>query len=141
MPRRHLRTWALWLLPLIAARAFLPVGFMLSFQAGSADLVFCPGQTPGIVAMHEHAAASGGHVHHLDHASTGVHASHEAGKGSGVEPPCIFGVAAVAISHDIPHLAGPVPSADVHQLLREAVFHPGLGPVRADRIRGPPVLS
>jgi hypothetical protein len=136
MPRRRLRIWAFWLLPLLAARAFLPVGFMLSFQGGNADLQFCPSQNPGIVTMLQTHGATA-HAHHQDHAA------HQADhRGShGIEPPCAFGLAAVAISLDVPSVAGAEPRADVSPPTFDTAFHPGLGPDRADRIRGPPHLS
>jgi hypothetical protein len=128
MPRRRLRIWALWLLPLLAARAFLPVGFMLSFQGGNADLLFCPSQNPGIVTMLDTKGSGGeAHAHHVDHAA------HQSSHGTGVEPPCAFGLAAVAISLDVPSLAGAEPR-DIQRPTFDTTFHPSLGPDRADRI-------
>ena len=47
MNRRLFRKWARWLLPLLVARAFLPVGFMLATtQADGLQLAFCPDQAP-----------------------------------------------------------------------------------------------
>src|ERR1044072_9740503 len=47
MNRRLYRKWARWLLPLLVARAFLPVGFMLATsQADGLQLAFCPDQAP-----------------------------------------------------------------------------------------------
>jgi hypothetical protein len=136
MPRRRLRTWALWLLPLLAARAFLPVGFMLSFQAGSADLTFCPSQNPGIVTMlEEHGAGAKAHAHPAEHAV------HQGSHATGVEPQCAFGLVSVAISLDVPSLPGAEPRAELEPPALHSTFPPGLGPDRADRIRGPPSLS
>jgi len=130
MNRRLFRKWARWLLPLLVARAFLPVGFMLATtQADGLQLAFCPDQAPIVQGTHH--ASTGGHA---DHA--GPHHS-----GSHVDPPCPFAVAAVAAVIDIPHLA-PVASEAVEQILPERVIAvPLAGPQRADRIRGPPSLS
>ena len=122
MNRRLFRKWARWLLPLLVARAFLPVGFMLATtQADGLQLAFCPDQAPIAQGMHHHAGA--GH------------------SGSHLDPPCPFAVAAVAAVIDIPHLA-PVASQSAERILPERVVAvPLAGPQRIDRIRGPPALS
>jgi hypothetical protein len=125
MNRRLFKKWARWLLPLLVARAFLPVGFMLATtQADGLQLGFCPDQAPIVQGLHDHAAHSG--AHH---------------SGSHLDPPCPFAVAAVAAVIDIPHLA-PVAAQATEQLLPERVVAvPLAGPQRIDRIRGPPSLS
>jgi hypothetical protein len=137
MSRRRIRSWALWLLPLLAVRAFLPVGFMLSFQAGSLELAFCPSQSPGLVATlgEQAAAAHGTLAHHVDHAT------HHGTHGSNVEPPCAFGMAALAIAVDVPYLANAAARVDDFSVDVPYPFHVGIGPARADRIRGPPLVS
>lgn len=130
MNRRHFRKWARWLLPLLVARALLPVGFMLAMtQADGLQLAFCPDQAPIVQGTH--------------HASTGGHAAHAGPhhSGSQVDPPCPFAAAALAAVIDIPHLA-PVALQAAGQILPERVVAvPLAGPQRADRIRGPPSLS
>jgi hypothetical protein len=128
MNRRLFRKWARWLLPLLVARAFLPVGFMLATsQADGLQLAFCPDQAPIVQGPHDHAAMG-------DHA--GSHHS-----GGHLDPPCPFAVAAVAGVIDIPHLA-PVAAQATEQFLPERVAAVALaGPQRIDRIRGPPSLS
>ena len=130
MNRRFFKNWARWLLPLLVARAFLPVGFMFaSTQADGLQLAFCPDQAP---------IAQGHH-----HASSGDHADHAGAKHSGshMDPPCPFAVAAVAAVIDVPHLA-PVAAQARDQILPERVVAvPLAGPQRTDRIRGPPSLS
>jgi hypothetical protein len=130
MNRRLYRKWARWLLPLLVARAFLPVGFMLATtQADGLQLAFCPDQAP--IAQGMHHSSMGGHA---DHSGAGHSGSH-------LDPPCPFAVAAVAAVIDIPHLA-PVPSQAAEQILPERVVAvPLAGPQRIDRIRGPPSLS
>lgn len=128
MNRRLFRKWARWLLPLLVARAFLPVGFMLSStQADGLQLAFCPDQAP-IVQSLQHA---GGHADH-----SGAHHS-----GTHLDPPCPFAVAAVAAVIDIPHLAPVAPQAAEQILPERVVAVPLAGPQRIDRIRGPPSLS
>jgi hypothetical protein len=125
MKRRLYKKWALWLLPLLVARAFLPVGFMLvSSQADGLQLSFCPDQAPIVQGLHDHSQHSGSHH-----------------GGGHLDPPCPFAVAAVAASIDVPHLA-PVAAQAAEQFLPERVVAvPLAGPQRIDRIRGPPSLS
>lgn len=132
MNRRLFRKWARWLLPLLVARAFLPVGFMLATQADGLQLAFCPDQAPIVQG--------------LDHAATG-HAGHLAGSHTGpqhnghLDPPCPFAVAAVAAVIDIPHLDTVAVQAAEQFLPERTAAVPLAGPQRADRIRGPPSLS
>jgi hypothetical protein len=123
MNRRLFKKWARWLLPLLVARAFLPVGFMLATtQTDGLQLAFCADQAPIVQALHDHA---GSHHH----------------SGGHLDPPCPFAVAAVAAVIDIPHLA-PVAAQATEQFLPERVVAvPLAGPQRTDRIRGPPSLS
>jgi hypothetical protein len=122
MNRRLFKKWARWLLPLLVARAFLPIGFMLATtQTDGLQLGFCSDQAPIVQGLHDHAGShhGGGHL----------------------DPPCPFAVAAVAAVIDIPHLA-PVAAQATEQFLPERVVAVRLaGPQRVDRIRGPPALS
>lgn len=43
MTSRRLQTWVWWLLPLLVARALMPVGFMARMQEGQLQVVFCSG--------------------------------------------------------------------------------------------------
>jgi hypothetical protein len=126
MNRRLFRKWARWLLPLLVARAFLPVGFMLvSSQADGLQLGFCADQAPVVQGLHDHGSEHSGSHH----------------SGSHLDPPCPFAVAAVAAVIDVPHLA-PVAAQATEQFLPERVVAvPLAGPQRIDRIRGPPSLS
>ena len=127
MNRRLFRKWARWLLPLLVARAFLPVGFMLATtQADGLHLAFCPDQ---VTVIQGHAAGHDGHDDGSEH--SGAHAVTQ----------CPFAVAAVAAVIDVPHLE-PVALQAAEQVLPErTVAVPLAGPRRADRIRGPPSLS
>src|ERR1041384_851644 len=101
MNRRLFKKWARWLLPLLVARAFLPVGFMLvSSQADGLQLGFCPDQAPIVQGLHDHTSQHSGSHH----------------SGSHLDPPCPFAVAAVAAVIDVPHLA-PVAAQATEQFL------------------------
>jgi hypothetical protein len=128
MNRRLFRKWARWLLPLLVARAFLPVGFMLATtQADGLQLAFCPDQAPIVQGTHH----MGGHADHAGAKHSGSH----------LDPPCPFAVAAVAAVIDIPHLAAVATQAPGRILPERVVALPLAGPQRTDRIRGPPSLS
>ena len=122
MNRRLFRKWTRWLLPLLVARAFLPVGFMLATQADGLQLVFCPDQVT--VAAH----AGHGDGHHQQHSTH-------------LDPPCPFAVAAVGANIDIPHLDAAAVLAAEPFVPERPVAVPLAGPQRTDRIRGPPSLS
>jgi hypothetical protein len=127
MNRRLFRKWARWLLPLLVARAFLPVGFMLATtEADGLQLAFCPDRAP-IVQSLGHAA----HDHEDSQHSGAAHAVTQ----------CPFAVAAVAAVIDVAHL-DPVAVQAPEQILPErTVAVPLAGPHSIDRIRGPPSLS
>lgn len=132
MNRRLFRKWARWLLPLLVARAFLPVGFMLATtQADGLHLAFCPDQ---VTVIQGHAAGHDGPAAH--HGDDGTQHS-----GAHAVTQCPFAVAAVAAVIDVPHFE-PVALQAAEQVLPErTVAVPLAGPQRADRIRGPPSLS
>jgi hypothetical protein len=132
MNRRLFRKWTRWLLPILVARAFLPVGFMLTADSDGLQLAFCPDQAP-IVQSVDHAAS--GHTAHSGHTPDQKHA------GAHLDSPCAFAVAALAAVIDVQYLE-PVASQAAEQVLAERVVAvPLAGPQRVDRIRGPPSLS
>jgi hypothetical protein len=158
MNRRLFRKWALWLLPLLAVRAFIPVGFMLSVGADGLALVFCPSQSAALVqaladsgndhaqhiqgadpqasgALHEHAAHTGGQAQPEGH-HAGAHVGHDQ-----ANPLCPYALAAVASVLDIPPLEAALLRPADERIEQLSVALPTAGPLRADRIRGPPVLS
>ena len=132
MNRRLFRKWARWLLPILVARAFLPVGFMLAADSDGLQLAFCPDQAP-IVQSLDHAAS--GHAGHDGHTSDQQHA------GAHLDSPCAFAVAALAANIDVPYLEPVASLASEHVLAERVVAVPLAGPHRVDRIRGPPSLS
>jgi hypothetical protein len=143
MNRRLFQRCVLWLLPLLLLRAIVPAGFMLSAGASGLELTFCSAQSPmmaGLAGSVDHAAHAG---HDMFTGGTGTsvdqHAAHHAGKH--FDSPCPFGVAAAAIASDVQ----PVSVATVVTALGIFEFAPSpaasSGPLRADRIRGPPLFS
>jgi hypothetical protein len=131
MNRRLFRKWALWLLPLLVARAFLPVGFMLAANAEGLQLAFCPDQ----ISVSEAVTAD-----HSAHEAPAGHDGHEPGAGH-FDPPCPFAVAAVAAVIDVPHLDTDALRSVERFVPERAVAIPLPGPQRAERIRGPPFVS
>jgi hypothetical protein len=143
MNRRLFRKWAAWLAPLLVLRALLPVGFMLSAYGGSLHLVFCPQQSPTVVAAL--AATTASHAaHHTADAgadSTRLPATHHGDAAIEIDAPCPYGLVSVAAILDVPRL-----DADVLRPTDEFTNPPspvraGVGPTRSELIRGPPRLS
>jgi hypothetical protein len=137
---RHIKILLL-LLPLFIARSMLPIGFMLSFEAGMPRLVLCPSQVsipaqPASAAQHSdhdaHLAHHGHEHHHADEQTEAEHVgqSHQT---------CPFAFAAAApLSAAVLFVAEPPPSEAIsspHERVLPQVA------VRAHPIRGPPALS
>lgn len=131
MTRRRFHLWTLWLLPLFAARAFVPVGFMLSAQAGGLALTFCPGVMAPLVASDAaHPGVHDEHAHHHD-------ATDGAPNGAAADTLCPFAFVGFAPTANVPQLAPSVPDIDILVPDFGRQF-PQVGPHRADRARGPP---
>ena len=132
---RHLKLLVL-LLPLFLARSMLPIGFMVSFDAGIPQIVFCPSATAPIDstsndphAMH----AQHGHEHHHDAASTDSSSAEQS------HQTCPFAFAAAAPLSAFVVFAPEPPAAEtiasaINSDIRVVTF-------RAHPIRGPPSLS
>lgn len=136
MRRRYLKLLSFWILPLLLLRALIPTGFMLSVEAGSLQLTFCPAvvqpvDQPQVQHASEHSMHHAG-MHHAD-ATNDEAASH-----NDDNAPCPFSLVASAAAGDIPHLqgSGDEPSDERFEFISAPTFR--VGPVRADRIRGPP---
>ncbi|HKE92687.1 MAG TPA: hypothetical protein VKB34_00160 [Povalibacter sp.] len=135
MNRRFFKSLTLWIVPLLVLRAMVPAGYMLMAGEGGLQMMFCP----SVVQPTEQVTAHAGHEHHagMQHGDAGGHSrgfQHD-------NAPCPFSLTATAALTDVPYLAtvsnlvaGPV----VDFLSAPAV---SAGPLRADRIRGPPQLS
>lgn len=133
MNRRLVRKWTYWLLPLLLARAFLPVGFMLAAEGGQLHLTLCPAQAPfvqahAVAAATDHSAHDAGIAGHEHHASGGAH----------LDPPCPFALGALAAVIEVPQLLGAMLLAAAQIIPEQVRSLPVAGPQRADRIRGPP---
>ena len=121
------RRCLLWLLPLLAARALVPAGFMPAVAHGSLALGFC---ADGGVALH---------ATHPGHAATQAAGSHAGGAHTGSECPFaqsagpLLGAATPAPS------SAPPPAAFGAPLVLTSV--PSLAPWRHAAPRGPPSAS
>jgi hypothetical protein len=126
MRRRHLKLLSFWILPLLLARALIPTGFMLSVDAGSLQLTFCPAVVqPREPSAHEHLS------HHHAGAATDAAANDD-------NAPCPFSLVASAAPGDVPYLqdSASEPSDERFEFISAPTVR--VGPVRTDRIRGPP---
>ena len=139
MRRRHLKLLSFWILPLLLLRALIPTGFMLSVEAGSLQLTFCPAvvqpaqQLPEQLA-YEHSSLHGG-MHHVDAAGD------EAQSHNGDNAPCPYSLVASAAPGDVPHAHDSLVALSDERF--EFISAPAVrvGPVRTDRIRGPPAIA
>lgn len=148
MNRRLFKLLTLWIVPLLIARAMIPAGYMLTAGPDGLQFMFCPSvQTPA-PAQHASAHDVAQVAEHAGHHDAGPHANHASGHGehdsSGAShdtTPCPFSLVASAALVDVPYVAAA--RAVVAAEIVEFTSHPAVhaGPVRADRIRGPPQLS
>jgi hypothetical protein len=131
MRRRHLKLLSFWILPLLLLRALIPTGFMLSVDAGSLQLTFCPAVVqPQEPSAHEHLS------HHHSGAANDAATNDPAGNEHGA--PCPFSLVASAAPGDVPYIqdSASQPSDERFQFVSAPTVR--VGPVRTDRIRGPP---
>jgi hypothetical protein len=132
--RRHYR-WILWLLPLIAARAVVPVGFMLSAGEHGIEIVLCSGSgpVPSVPRADDHSLHAH-NAHHADH----DHQQSGGGDDSSGGALCLFAVASAACAD----VAWSLPAAP-EQLAQKIDFGSdavnSAEPFFPDRIRGPPL--
>lgn len=132
MKRASLHRLTLWLLPLLVARAFVPVGFMLSTDASGLSLVFCTG-----ISITEPAPSHAAHHGHAEH-----HDQHDQGDEHQADGAalCPFAVASMSVNLEIPTLAAePLPELYVSTL--DSTLPPETRLLRSQSIRGPPALS
>jgi hypothetical protein len=141
MRRRHLKLLSFWILPLLLARALIPTGFMLSVDAGSLQLTFCPAVTRPLEqqslehSAQEHSSLHGG-MHHVDAGEDEAAASH-----NDDNAPCPFSLVASAAAGDVPYLqdSAVAPSDERSEFVSAPAIR--VGPIRTDRIRGPPASA
>ncbi|MET0535086.1 MAG: hypothetical protein ABW171_12745 [Steroidobacter sp.] len=135
MRRRHLQLLSLWILPLLLARALIPTGFMLSVDAGSLQLVFCPAvQTTGSKQQLDSSMHHSG-MHHAGAADADT-ASHDDDNA-----PCPFSLVASAAPGDVPYVSDSAsgPSDERFDFISAPTVR--VGPVRTAHIRGPPAFA
>ena len=144
MHRRLTKLLTLWLLPLLVARAIVPVGFMFMADEDGLQLMFCPAVSQPADAQMQ------AHVHAGHDAHTGLqqmhaaHAGHAHGDGPSAEhdkTPCPFSLVAALARLDLTYVA--VLAALVSERSDSFEILPDVSsdPVQALPIRGPPVLS
>ncbi|MFC4308617.1 hypothetical protein ACFPN2_05935 [Steroidobacter flavus] len=140
MRRHYLKLLSLWIVPLLVMRALIPAGFMLSVDAGQLQLMFCPS---GVVAplFSPKPATQQAHAEHQHHPGMHHGGADQASASHDDNSPCPFSLVASATPCDIPYLAGATdaPRDEHFEFLSAPTFR--VGPVRADRIRGPPSLA
>lgn len=138
MNRRIFKSLTLWMVPLLLARALIPAGYMLMTGADGLQLMFCPGVVQlAVPTVDEHAHHAGHHAAADQAGQADDSPGHRAQDGM----PCPFALAAVAaLGHVIGSAAFSGSIADEFvDFHRAPDVHSG--PLRSDRIRGPPLLS
>lgn len=144
MNARFARLLTLWIVPLLLARAFVPAGFMVAADAGGLSLVFCSGvaspadvRPAGHEGHHEMAQHAG---HSIEHGGA-THAGHGSGSLEHESAPCPFSLGAAVAFADVLR----VPYATFTLSDQVFDFHSGpaatVGPLRSERIRGPPSFA
>lgn len=135
MRRRHLKLLSLWILPLLLARALIPTGFMLSVDAGSWRLIFCPA---GVV---QPAGEQYAQQHHTGMHHAGTAADEETASHDDDNAPCPFSLVASAAPGDVPYVpdSASQPTDERFDFISAPTVR--VGPARADRIRGPPSIA
>lgn len=143
MSARTRHRWLAWLLPLIALRAFVPAGFMLSWSDGGWQFMLCSGTGPAVMQQMapDHGgpdAADAQHAYHAQHAPSSQHEHSSAAKRF-ESSLCSFAVAGSITS--VGYVAAPLAHALVALDAFDFIANPELRspPVLIDRIRGPPL--
>lgn len=139
--KARVRRWILWLLPFLVARAFVPAGFMLSADL---SLMFCPsvGAVTQIASLgHDDIQAHDAHAgHHAQHdagsGNTDQHSNHFGTSDTGV---CPFAIVGTACAGSDFYVANARLDSASDLLPVYAAPSDANRPIRADRIRGPPV--
>ena len=142
MRRHSLKLLSLWILPLLLARALIPMGFMLSVDAGRLQLMFCPGAVQPLGTPAGEKSAHAEHqAHHAGMQHSGDAAEHSSSHAAQDSAPCPFSLVAAATPSSIALFAAV--NTDLRDELFEFLSAPTfqVGPIRADRARGPPSLA
>jgi hypothetical protein len=149
MNRRFFKSLMLWIVPLLVARAMLPAGFMLSAGADGLALMFCSGSMQMPAALPQPVADHSGHAGHAGHHDAGQLSGHANGHHGDAasggshhdNAPCPFSLAASGASVDVPFLAAAALVTSDEIVAFVAGPAASAGPVRTERIRGPPRFS
>ncbi|MGE0116054.1 MAG: hypothetical protein AB7T07_14375 [Steroidobacteraceae bacterium] len=121
MSSRRIQTWVWWLLPLLVARALMPVGFMAQARDGKFQIVFCmAGVSLPQAAAHDDAGS--------DRASQ-----------SDLSCPFAHAAAAPLLDTSSSVVIAFFPSAEIYP--PADLPNHASGPPRFDLARGPPALS
>jgi hypothetical protein len=136
MSAPHSHRWTAWLLPLFLLRAFIPVGFMLSWSQTGPQLVMCSGSGPMPVSQQGSKAQAAQHQQRTEAHHPGGQHQHSKADGANM---CPFAAAATAGA--LPAFAAVAAfAATVSTEVREAPYrYLPSAPVLIDRIRGPPL--
>lgn len=148
MKRHFLKLSMLWIVPLLIARALIPTGFMVSVGADGLELMFCPGavtaadrsQRASLADFHS-ASLHAGHGDRLAHQGAQHSSDRDAAGASHENAPCPFSLVVSGVSFDVPFLAAAsfAPTDDFVEFISAPAS--SAGPLRTDRIRGPPARS
>jgi hypothetical protein len=144
MNRRFLKLLTLWMLPLLVARAIVPVGFMFMSDSGGLRLMFCPSVAQPM-SMDTQASAHAGHAMHHDMQAHAAHMQHAHDDGSANidhdKTPCPFSLVAAVARLDLTYVAVLATLVGERFDLFETLPNISAGPVQSLPIRGPPVYS
>ena len=142
MKRHFLKLLGLWIVPLLIARSLIPAGYMLSVGAAGLELTFCPTVvTPTTAATTDHSQHMA-HAAHQDAAQhAGHHAGHDANGGAQEHAACPFALVAGGALPEAPFLTATTFVVAEHVVDFTSAPAVSAGPIRTDRIRGPPALS
>ena len=153
MNRRFLKLLTLWMLPLLVARAIVPVGFMFMSDAGGLRLMFCPAVVESVSAQMDVSPSTDHAMHAMQQPGQGVHdmqmhaghlghAQHEGAQGAGHDKtPCPFSLAASVARMDLTYVVVLAALVSERVDVFETVPDKDPAPVQSLPIRGPPVLS
>ena len=147
MNRRILQLLTLWMLPLLVARAIVPVGFMFMSDAQGLRLMFCPTvvqMDSSLEARAQQARAQASHeMHHeMSHAAQMDHAPGDgAPKVDHDKAPCPFSLVASAAPLDLTYVVVLATLVGERFDTFQTPLDLSVAPVQSLPIRGPPQYS
>ena len=152
MNRRILQLLTLWMLPLLVARAIVPVGFMFMSDAQGLRLMFCPtvvqmdssleARAQQARAQQARAQASHEMHHEMSHAAQMDHAPGDgAPKVDHDKAPCPFSLVASAAPLDLTYVVVLATLVGERFDTFQTPLDLSVAPVQSLPIRGPPQYS